>query len=238
MSDPAAVANAQRKLAQAGRTFMGMSFKAIADVLKSVAGPSFDDRMFAAHVGNIQLNRIGATNEAGDTDNSFIRVVTGGVFNDNTFQIAAPSDRFRVILGLKMTLVTATPGDDTLGGVGVSNVPEPVIQQLIAGGNVRLDRSRGRMVQSRWWQFLTGADNFRVNAAAGNGALPRIPSEQEILPHGIASSLWTALDAINPKDRLNITMAGLAGQPAAAGFTDDLLVGIDALVFDAVMSGQ
>lgn len=244
MSNPAAVAQAQAKIARSGNMFMGQSFRAIADALKSVAGPSFQDTNFVAHVGNIQANRIGQTNEAGDSVNDILRVMTAGVWNDVSFQIAAPSDRYRVILGMKFTLYFLETGTDN---VGASPVPESVTQQLIALGLLRLDRSRGRMVTSRLWQFMTGADNSRfqtqalaagVQAEAVAIAQPRIPSENEILPQGVSTSLWTAIDAINPKDRLNATLSGLAGVAAAGGFNQDIGVAVDAIVFDAVMSGQ
>ena len=241
MTNPMAVAEAQAKINRSGNQFMGMSFKAIADVLKSVAGPSFQDAQFAAHVGNIQTNRIGPTNEAGDTVNTLIRICTAGVFNDNAFQIAAPSDRYRVILGFKFTPYVIETGTDN---VGVQQVPEEVVQQLIALGLLRLDRSRGRMVNSRLWQFLTGgpASRFQTENTAGTPAAaiaePRIPSENEILPQGMGAALWMAVDAINPKDRLNATFAGLAGVAAAAGFVNDIGLAVDAIVFDAVMSGQ
>lgn len=244
MPNPVAVAVAQEKIAGAANQFMGMSFKAIADALKSVAGPSFKDGEFVAHVGNIQLNRIGATNEAGDSVNDIIRIAAGGVFQDASFQIAAPSDRFRVILGLKLTLYSLTEDTDTVGDF---LVPEGAAQQILALGLARLDRSRGRMVTSRLWQFLTGADNSRfqgqalaagVQAADAAIAQPRIPSEQEILPHGMGAGLWGCVDAINPKDRMNFTLTGLAGVPVANAYANDLGVAVDALVFDAVMSGQ
>lgn len=246
MTDAVAVAAAQQKINAAGNQFMGMSFKAIADALKSVAGPSFKDGEFVAHVGNIQLNRIGATNEAGDSVNDLIVVANAGVWQDATFQIAAPSDRFRVILGLKLTLATKTAGQQI---TGAQLVPEGATQQLIARGLLRLDRSRGRMVTSRTWQFMTGADNSRFQGqalAAGAQAAdfaiaqPRIPSEKEILPHGYGAGLWGCLDAINPKDRCQFTLTGLATQAVQGNGLgqNDLVVGVDALVFDAVMSGQ
>lgn len=243
MADPAAVAAGQQKLSRSGNTFMGMTFRAIADILKSIAGPSFQDDKFVANVGNIQINRIGATNQAGETVNDLLRIATAGVWNDVQFQIAAPSDRFRIILGLKLTLVSTDDADV----VGAALIEEPWIQQLIALGLLRLDRSRGRMTVQRLWQFMTGADNSRFQTpalAGGNQAIqlpvaqPRIPSEQEILPLGLASAMYTPIDAINPQDRAQFTLAGLAGVDLIGAYADDLAVGVDAIVLDAVMSGQ
>lgn len=240
MSNPAEVARAENALSASSNQFMGMTFRSIAAALKSVAGPSFEDSLFVARVGNIQLNRIGPTNDAGDTTNDIIRIATAGVYNEASFQIAAPSDRFRVVLGFKFTLYTLDDADV----IGAALVPEGVTQQLIARSLMRLDRSRGRQVTSRSWQFFTGADNsrFQTENTPGTFALaiaqPRTPSEIEIVPQGFQGGLISPIDAINPKDRLNVTLQGLNGVAVAAGYADDLGIGVDAIVYDAVMSGQ
>lgn len=246
MADPVQTAIAQQQVARAGNRFMGMTFEAIAAALKATAGPSFQDQMFVSNVGNIQLNRIGPTNEAGDTINTQIRPVVAGVWADVSFQIAAPSDRFRVILGLKITLATGTAGGNV---VGAQIVPSGIAQQLATLGLLRLDRSRGRMVTSRTWQFMAGSTptRFQTPALAGGAQAiqiavdeNRIPSEYEILPHGFGAGLASCIDALNPKDRCNFTLTGLTGvtaQQVGLG-ANDIVLGIDALVFDAVMSGQ
>lgn len=235
MTDPIRNAQAQVALANAGRTFMGQSFKALADILVSQAGPSFDAAAFAARVGNVQVNRIGHTNEAGETINSLIRVAAGGVWQDAEFQVAAPSDRFRIILNAKFTLYTLDD-DDVIGDL---NVPAGAAAQLIARGLMRLDRSRGRQTTQRLWQFLAGADNRRF--VPGDDAaveINRFPSETEILPLGFGPHLFAALDAINPNDRTRFTLSGLAGVDVAQAYDGDLGIGVDLIVADAVMSGQ
>lgn len=243
MTNPAQTAAGQRAISASAAQFMGMSFRAIADAFKATAGPSFQDAMFVSHVGNVQLNRVGQTNEAGDMNNTILRVCTAGVWNNVAFQIAAPSDRFRVILGLKLTLYSLADS----GAIGGVDVPAGIAAQAIAQGLLRLDRSRGRSVTSRAWQFMTGADNRRfrqaalaagAQAQATTAAQPRIPSEQEILPWGLQTALWTSIDALNPKDRSQFTFEGLNGVAAAESYDGDLGLGVDAIVFDAVMSGQ
>jgi hypothetical protein len=241
MADPAGVARAEIELSAAGNRFMGMTFKSIAAALKAVAGPSFDDSLFVARVGNIQLNRIGATNDAGDTVNDLLRIAVGGVYQEASFQIAAPSDRFRVVLGFKLTLYSIANDTDDVGGF---LIPEGVTQQIIARALMRLDRSRGRQVTSRTWQFSTGADNsrFQTENTPGTFALaiaqPRIPSENEILPQSFGGGLQSPVDAINPKDKMNVSLVGLNGIAVAGGYVQDIGVAVDAICYDAVMSGQ
>ncbi len=244
MTDLAATEHGKRQLNASGARFMGQSFEAIANALKAVAGPSFEMDKFIKNVGSFQINRIGATNEAGDTINDNIIVAAAAAWNDANFRIAAPSDRFRVILGLKFTLFTMTAGDDV--NVGTELVPEGATQQLIARGLMRLDRSRGRQTTQKSWQFFTGADNTRfqgqplaggIQAIDAAIAMPRMPSESEILPWGPQQALALPIDAINPQDQTNFTLAGLGNVLVADAYVDTLAVGVDAIVLDAVMSG-
>lgn len=233
--DPIANARAQQNLNAAARSFMGYSFKQIADIMVAQAGSSFQADRFAANVSNIQVNRIGHTNEGGETVNTLLRVATAGTWNDVSFQIAAPSDRFRIILGLKFTLYALTDADV----VGGANVEGGWVQQMIALGLVRLDRSRGRQTTQRSYQFLNGATNVRfVPSDDMPVEINRVPSETEILPLGFGTHLFAAVDAINPNDRSNFTITGLASVDVVGTYAADIGIGVDAIVADAVMAGM
>lgn len=235
MADPTQAANAQRAISAAARTFMGLTFKQMADVLVSQAGSSFDAVRFANNVSNVQINRIRQTNEAGESVNTLLRAATAGVWNDVSFQIAAPSDRFRIILGLKFTLYTLDDADV----IGAVNVEGGWVQQIIGLGLMRLDRSRGRQTTQSQWQFHTGATNVRFVPSDDMAVqINRVPSENEILPLGYAAHLASAVDAINPNDRSNFTITGLAGVDVVGAYADDIGIAVDAIVADAVMAGM
>jgi len=236
---------AEAELESSAKRFMGMSFKQLANIFKSIAGSSFQADEFVRNVGSIQLNRISNTNDAGASINfPPVVVATAGVWNTAQFQIAAPADRFRIILNFKLTLFTLI---NATGQVGEVLVPEGVTQQLIAQSSMDMNRSRGRSVRSRTWQFLTGADNsrFRTPALAAGVqaedeaiAQPRLPSETQICPWGLQTHLNMALDAINPQDRMEVQINGtLAGADVADGYAEDLAFAVDVLVLDAVKSG-
>lgn len=241
MTNPAQAAAAQNRLNANARSFMGMTYQEIANALVAVAGPSFDAVRFVNNVGTIQLNRIKNTDAQGTSINEAIAVALAGTWQNAGFEIVAPSDRFRVILGFKFNLVSRTT-DGGEADIGAVNVPAGAIDQLKALGLMQLNRSRGRMVISDSWQWCTGASNRRQLSedplVPDVGALPRIPSEQEILPWGLGPALATALDAINPQDRCAIELGGMNGVAVAAAFADDLLVTPSVIVLDAVMSGQ
>lgn len=231
---------AERALEESAKQFMGMSFKQLANVFKSIAGSSFQADEFVRNVGSIQINRISHTNDAGASINTPVVVATGGIWNEAAFQIAAPSDRFRIILNFKLTLYSLLAADNSVGEV---LVPEGATQQLIALGQMDMNRSRGRSVETRTWQFLTGADNSRFQTAGPDPAdahpiaQPQMPSELQICPWGMRTHLDLALDAINPQDRMKVRMAGLNALPVANGFSENLGLGVDVLVLDAVKSG-
>lgn len=228
----------QQQLNASARTFMGLTFRALADIFAAQAGSSFDQSKFIANVSNVQVNRIGHTDQTGETLTgaaAILRVATGGTWNDASFQIAAPSDRFRVILGLKFTLYTLTDAD-VIGG---ANVEGGWVQQIIALGGVRLDRSRGRQTTQRSNQFHAGATNVRfVPSDDAAVQINRVPSEQEILPLGFNTHLLAAIDAINPNDRSNFTFTGLQGVDVVGAYADDIGIGVDAIVADCVMAGM
>lgn len=249
MGDTAAEIAARQKLNNSGNSFMAGGFRMVADIIKSFAGASFKDDDFVAHVGNLQINRIGPTNDAGstitlDSGSILLRACTAGVWNTVSWQIVAPSDRFRVILGLKITLFAITAGGNVVGNF---LVPDALQQQLIARGQLQVKRSRGVEVQSKIWQFMTSAANtrFQTPALAGGAqaiqnpiAEPRLPSEQEILPLGFQAACFGAIDAINPLNKCNFTFNGLDAVAATGGYTNDIGFSVDAIVWDAVMSGQ
>lgn len=243
MAGQETINKAAREIDASAKMWMGMSFKQLANIFKSIAGSSFMMDEFIRTVGSIQINRIGATLDSGASTNNIVRVATAGVWNEAAFQIAAPSDRFRIVLNFKLTLYTLLNADDAVGEVVV---PEGATQQLISLGQMDMNRSRGRSVESRTWQFLTGADNSRfqgqalaAGAQAADAAIaqPRMPSELQICPWGLRTHLDLALDAINPQDRMSVRMSGLNSLAVADGYAEDLGLGVDVLVIDAVKSG-
>jgi len=243
MAGAETINRAERELDESAKRFMGMSFKQLANIFKSIAGSSFQADEFVRNVGSIQLNRISQTNDAGASVNAPLIIASAGTYQAVDFQIAAPADRFRIILNFKLTVFTLLNANANVGEV---LVPEGVTQQLIAQSSMDMNRSRGRSVKSRTWQFMTGADNSRfqglalaagVQAEDAAIAQPRMPSEVQICPWGLQTHLNMALDAINPQDRMEIKVSGLDGQTVAAGYQEDLGIAVDVLVLDAVKSG-
>lgn len=236
MASPAANAIAQARLTGKANLFMGQTFEALAASIRATMGPAFDAEAFVARVGNVQINRIKASNDNGESTNDLVQIAEGGTFQDAEFQFVAPSDRFRILLGFKLTVVSKT---DATAAIGDQNVPAGAMQQLAALGLLRMDRRTGRSMQGSLWEFVTGSDNRRfVPSDDAAVALNRIPSEQEILPWGLGVALASPIDALNPKDVSRYTINGLNGVAVAAAFANDLLVGVDAIVLDAIMSGQ
>lgn len=234
---------AARSLESSSNVMLASFFRAMAGAFKAAQGPAFKLGEFTTNVGNLQLNRIRHTGEGGFSlangdVGGILRIAAAGVFTDLNFIIAAPSDRFRLILGLKLTVYAL----DDMDVIGAVQVPAPQIDQLIAGGMLNINRQRGTAILGSFWQFCTGAQNTRlaINTmdAATILAQPHIPSENEILPQGINLALATPIDALNPKERTQFQFQGLNQVAFSGAYADDLGIAVDAIVLDGVASGQ
>lgn len=237
--------DAENKANKRANVFQGKAWQMFADVMKAVNGPAIDWGALLRG-GTLQFNRVGRTNDAGEFLATPIPITVAGLYNfgQANFNIFAPSDRLRIILNMKLRLVVA---DDDGVVDGSIPVPDGAHQQLIASGVLEVNRQRGNRVTSNLDSYMSVAPNFRdapsaALDASANYALPRIPSENEVLPLGFSTHLLTALDGLNKQERCAFSVRGpnLEGV-AATGITpgaNNLALVPEAMVWDGVLSGQ